>query len=1090
MGDEILPVTALLALHVRGRECIVSASGNQLVFSFEGEGSASIRQTVLVEQTIHFILHIKTLDRHHENWLMVYGGRQVALVTLYSTDELDLLQVKVVDHIYMGDWILCAETSSENPSVAYLLTSNNVLIETCIDFDAQALCTSAICTNLGTFLYSACIEVIDRHFLLIASGTAFGEILTWSCRFDESLQAWTSHPWRNYLGHKGSIFGLCISPLLGRTSTHILASCSDDRTVLLWDLDGLLLHRSSLARRDQDMTSNLFETCEKYLTKTWAHLSRVWHINIFSNMSGSLILVSAGEDGQIQTWQIEISPESVYTLSPRDQDRHHTGKNIWAVNWTREEQITTYYSGGADGRIVSRRTLPNGQFDAGKQDVSLHFSEIFLSKNLSASSNKLDLKMYNLGIEGMILATTGDGKLIQQSNKQLDEGWRVLYSSPGVQALTICQKSLPFGLFAFDPTRKAVFYVEVNTANMHYVKSYAERSVSALWTVWHNVAEISTSWKACLVVYRFGDDKLELLWVKMSNSQMYCQTTRISLPKAFLLTSAIYDPNATTFCCGSRTGEVAIYREVTAKVDHAVTATVLHVHENDCVTSLKIVSALNNDVKHNKTCYILSTGRDGAYCVLQHNDSSDAQVMHQARPPFGPYLEQAYLVSRKDAQPEVLLSGFHGRSFVVWNETQQLQVMSVDCGGAHRSWAFQPERDSNGGTFVWTQAGAFRSYQQKKESHAFKRTGGHGREIKALASHRRNKSDWLIATGSEDTDIRLFQCDPRSTKLLKHAAVLRRHTTGLQALRFIQSGSILISAGGMEELFAWRLSHVPVIGQAAVFCGQWLQDGPTSDARIMSISVKDTSEMSTTIAVALSSGMIRLLRFTQGDSTTADRFELLGQVCSNTICITQVCLLYSHDEELRILHGATNGRMGLTLISPSSVSDEQSTTEIHKVHDNAITSMVDLVISESLNLVVTAGDDNSLVFTLICENQTSTFTSIRIPKAHAAAITAIAAFHSPQNQEGKLCFTFLTGSNDQRIIIWCAKIDLGRLRDGAVLSTTDIPECIDIIMVGERYTNVADLSSIQILSDESESVQTALIAGVGMELVEIDRYAR
>jgi WD40 repeat protein len=124
--------------------------------------------------------------------------------------------------------------------------------------------------------------------------------------------------------------------------------------------------------------------------------------------------------------------------------------------------------------------------------------------------------------------------------------------------------------------------------------------------------------------------------------------------------------------------------------------------------------------------------------------------------------------------------------------------MGIDTGGAHRSWAFRPH-SAMGGTLVWTRASTLHVCSQKGPNHTVVHSGGHGREIKAVAVSRSSHSkahSRMIATGAEDTDIKIFQYVDRD---LVCRRTIRKHTTGIQHLQWSEKGDYLFSSGGCEE---------------------------------------------------------------------------------------------------------------------------------------------------------------------------------------------------------------------------------------------------------------------------------------------------
>lgn len=323
---------------------------------------------------------------------------------------------------------------------------------------------------------------------------------------------------------------------------------------------------------------------------------------------------------------------------------------------------------------------------------------------------------------------------------------------------------------------------------------------------------------------------------------------QMNLPPGFMTTSSRFSDLDKLLILGSRNGDVAIYN--VGSDEHRLptfTRSLLinNIHAKESVISIKLLPNKTR-TSNCQTVFILTTGRNSTYAVHKlikpSTPSTTLQTVHIGTPPFGPNIEGAYL-SSSTTNPELYLYGFHSRDFVLYNATTQQETLSIDCGGAHRNWAFMPfriaEGGGGGGRFIWTKASTMNLYSQAEASHKVLRKGGHGRETKAVAV---SPGGDLIATGAEDTDIRLFCYDHSSKKSLTCLHALSKHTTGIQQLRWSCDGKYLFSAAGCEEFFVWRVQRVPLVGVGVVCVADCPLVSEHGDLRVMNFEILEGEE--------------------------------------------------------------------------------------------------------------------------------------------------------------------------------------------------------------------------------------------------------
>ena len=327
-----------------------------------------------------------------------------------------------------------------------------------------------------------------------------------------------------------------------------------------------------------------------------------------------------------------------------------------------------------------------------------------------------------------------------------------------------------------------------------------------------------------------------------------CRQFQVDVPAAFVTTSSHFAHRLKFLILGARSGDIVFY-SIGSEADtpHEVVQNlhIRQVHGQESVTSIQTLPSPGPGTSTD-SFYVLTTGRDGKYRThkISHcNSGLSFETVHTGIPPFGPNIEGAYF---SPTSQELFLYGFRSREFVVWNETEQRETMTVECGGAHRHWAYTHLKSRNGGgRFIWTKASAFNIHSQAQASHRIVQHGGHGREIKAVAVSPATKSNddarsKFLATGAEDTSIRIlgFTNDREGAGCgLRCLHTLSRHVTGSQQLRWSKDGRYLFSAAGREEFFVWRVQPVPLLQIGVVSVSHCPAVSESGDLRIMDFDV-------------------------------------------------------------------------------------------------------------------------------------------------------------------------------------------------------------------------------------------------------------
>jgi WD40 repeat protein len=843
-------------------------------------------------------------------------------------ESLSLLNPRFSKVARAPDWILDLHPTPLSPGNApskrcVAVTAHNALLDIRQDLENQYprvetlghISVSELTSSSRSILYSAHLlwESTDR--ILVAAGTAFGEIIYWS--WDQSRpEESRSHVHHVFLGHEGSIFGVQISKKLsidGRDSRRLLASCSDDRTIRIWDVSRVTAEEGCISRiGDPDLQRTRHTGFNNASVDTdvphkdclaigWGHTSRVWKVSFLDSdfSSNKIVLFSTGEDATSRTWRLVTSTHEnsisrdvpPWQLDLVDTAAHHNGKNVWSMSIPDKSLSNLVTLGGADSKITSSYLRTTSQSaEQTHQDleffaaapVSPEDSTVVVKKSGHRSSKQTEfLRSYAFVDEFSFILTTNSGGIFLETlssgySTKID-GSKLIAKLEDLSGYSVCAGEHSLGI-AFVAGAKGSLYA--------YSKETSQ--LTKLYTVNGKIGEIFAgsvanslhSKRMVVLVTLVGQKAAQLLEVDLSecvapqflyedlstNARPTVSSTTV-VPitddiTGLVITSMVYidASDGSYVVLGYRRGSAAAYRiadqrEQDSGPRSAELIGFLHsIHGKETVTAMAWVSNGTSA----SSGYLISTGRDG--CVAIHLidlRTMSYHLVHNITLPVGPNIEGLYI---RDGELNVY--GFSHKEFIVYNTITEEVTMNVETGGAHRSWSFQPNYSLyRGGNLVWTRASSMHIHSQPQPNHDVIRSGGHGREIKAVAVspviETNGSKTQLIATGSEDTDIKIFLY---ANKHLTCLRTLRKHKTGIQNLQWSADGTYLFSSGGCEEFYVWKISRIPSeLGGIGVVCeASCPPESEHSDLRIMAFHAAQHSEARFVISMVFSNSMVKV----------------------------------------------------------------------------------------------------------------------------------------------------------------------------------------------------------------------------------------
>lgn len=396
-NHSLSPILALDFYHISTGTLLIFAAEGSFLKIYDAETSRLIGQCQIFDsQAIHGII-VRELDGDSSDdlQLVIWGGQCLTLICRSQIEEIISQSVVRITETATStsDWVLSVAFCPWEKQGCVAVTAHNAMIQATLSKGDGPIRLRQLQPSSRSMLYSASLVCENQDTVIVAAGTIFGEIIVWKCVATKDRSTYHNEALFVFTGHEGSIFGVDISPQImgddGKT-TRLLASCSDDRTIRIWnlaeglqsDVDAMKLAADLLPREtgfgepaEAQHDSNGSNRC---VAVTMAHASRIWsvkfHCTDVSTFGTSPITVlSFGEDSTAQQWALGLGSElqnggkasgileldvSKLSSNVRAELTHiktfafHTGKHIWSAAVTQiENNRSLLATGGADGKI-------------------------------------------------------------------------------------------------------------------------------------------------------------------------------------------------------------------------------------------------------------------------------------------------------------------------------------------------------------------------------------------------------------------------------------------------------------------------------------------------------------------------------------------------------------------------------------------------------------------------------------------------------------------------------------------------------------------------------------------------------------------
>jgi WD40 repeat protein len=838
--------------------------------------------------------------------VLVWGGRSVRVIKFFLQSGTEPTLSISSAEFNTPDWIMsgCAAATTGHYG-GFLITANNALLSLeVIDSSSPetetAISIYQLATSVKSILYSADVIALSPSHVLMASGTVFGEIIVWSCFLgsEESHRANAVGSIHHFFtGHDGSIFNVRISPqipsLNGVKSGRLLASCSDDRTVRIWDISDCE-HKtaqdpSAYSTDGYDLRSTGFGPVEagehtvgseSCVVQAFGHVARIWAVYfraIKNNEQTHMGLVSRGEDCTCVVWDLswQASPAgaTIYQLSEASSTQPHIGKHIWSLDLHRFGPETVVYTGGADGALKRFSIKENDDMELPSCPPPVPEIPGFQRKRKQPTIDRA--RAFAFVSPDCLLCSSTQGQMQLGHINQTEESattWEALCEAPDLGPFAVMTGLPRKGLALIGNPRGLIRLYNHAARSITNIADVGTRPLGLFFLETNSFttdSPVSSSPVNFLVCY---PTKEEVTLVKVSDWDSNCpksKVTTFSLPSTFVVCSASFIFDGQYLMIGSKAGGLVVYQTPTNNESCEPILLDRRIHGREFVNYIHTVSSVTGS-DGTKSEFVLTCGRDGTYCVHEmqicetKTDALSMQIVHRTSSMIGGNIEGAYV---DENTGDFMLYGFRSQEFVLRNESKLTDIIAIASGGFRRDWKFCPGTKHEDAFFAWRDEASLRITRIQSNANQLLRAGAHGRELKAIdvfSSSGGSRS--LIATGAEDTTVRLFA--PTSSVsaspwgALECVRVLDTHKSGIQQVSWSKDGKYLFTSAAFEEFFVWSVRTIPSFGIATNLLAASPKEDAHSDLRILSFDVLEVKEVDAEqgflLCLALSNSTIKV----------------------------------------------------------------------------------------------------------------------------------------------------------------------------------------------------------------------------------------
>lgn len=722
------------------------------------------------------------------------------------------------------------------------------------------------------------------------------------------------------------------------------------------------------------------------------------------------MLASVSDDRTVRLWSLNnlLTKEDRLTAT-RIMVGH--GSRIWCVQWIDNERLVT----GAEDSTVKVWSLKGDCLQTLTGHIGQNIWSVACNKEkIISGSDDCSIRLWDLSLlqrSDKIVQHEYVDALLEPKHFALASNDRIItvFADGSIDGYN---SMIPVGLVS----RRAVLkYLEsINllllgslTGMLHLQKDSMHVPVDCAFTAHIVFIEAWHSGDDCIVLVQAGNGPICLVSIKWPSN----------VPSVKKI-----DLEDTTICCAAKTDDLLA---IGTRDGHLVFFSTSNSLSGDTRRRFRVSREAVTSIRKHGTDSFLITDRFGQLIALKY----DKSLFYANEPPMElwrhritkSWLEQVEVLSNGD----ILVMGFESTEAFVLNFTQNVELMRICIGGAHRFWQLVVEEECF--TFGYIRLGKVYTFkgQGRAVSRRILKQPLHAAEIRSCAlldAHH-------FVTAGEDGRIVLLACaDDNNNLVIKDSIHGHRH--GIKGL-VVVNGRIFVGSS-IKEISVWSVSAEMRLHRVC-----FLESDPLTsplDARIMDLDAIEFQD-ETLITAACSDSYLRLFKFKDDALSLLAAEELHQGHCA------LVSKFLVDKDRLFVVSGGTDGLLVL-----SEGRSLRALTQI-RAHQSGINS---LCISKT-NLVSTGGDDGRLTIYKVDPNNDCNLELVREEQqAHQSTITGLEWLTSE---------TLISTSCDQRLKVW------------QIIPKTLRP-------LSSNFIEVCDVAGLQLLSPEE-----ILIYGAGLQLL-------